>query len=75
MGLSRSSRTDYEQRRERFALVLPLAEQNFALQKRIFFDRAVIKLDLRALSNSGAVYRDVHCRQSDTVPSRHPWLR
>ncbi|HZK84113.1 MAG TPA: hypothetical protein VFC58_05425 [Desulfosporosinus sp.] len=38
------------------------------LQKRIFFGRAVTKLDLRALSYGGAVYKDVHRHQ----PS-HGW--
>ncbi|HUS88788.1 MAG TPA: hypothetical protein VMW91_05360 [Desulfosporosinus sp.] len=50
------------------------------LQKRIFFDRAVIKLDSRALSYGGAVYK-VPSRHHGTlpsmavVPSRHPWLQ
>ena len=37
-----------------------------ALTKAKLFDRAVIKLDSRALSYGGAAYK---------VPSRHPWLQ
>jgi len=36
-----------------------------ALTKVKLFDRAVIKLDSRALSYGGAVYKDVHCRHPD----------
>ena len=35
-----------------------------ALTKVKLFDRAVIKLDSRALSYGGAVNKDVHCRHS-----------
>jgi len=34
-------------------------KQNFALQKRIFFDGAVIKLDSRALSSAGQCTRSL----------------
>ena len=47
----------------RFCSVAHRAE--LALTKAKLFDRAVIKLDSRALSYGGAVYKDVHCRQPD----------
>ncbi|HUS88876.1 MAG TPA: hypothetical protein VMW91_05815 [Desulfosporosinus sp.] len=59
-SLGRGAGTEYFAERPKFVLYAYRAE--LALTKAKLFDRAVIKLDSRALSYGGAVYK---------VPSRH----